>query len=137
VTERCSTALYSTGLRRSELLGLQLTDLDRERSLVLVRCGKGMKDRFVPIGGRALAWIDKYLAEVRPQLVQGESTPVLFLTSTPRRMHPNHPSALVRRYFEAAGLDYAGACHLPAPLCCHADAGKRRRHTFLAGSVGS
>ena len=104
--------LYSTGLRRAELLALQLTDLDRERSLVLVRCGKGKKDRFVPIGPRALAWIDKYLAEVRPQLVQGESTPVLFLTRTPRHMHPNHLSALVRRYFEAAGLDYAGACHL-------------------------
>ncbi len=104
--------LYSTGLRRSELLALHLTDLDRERSLVLVRCGKGKKDRFIPIGERALAWIDKYLAEVRPQLAQGEGTPVLFLTSTPRRMSPNHLSALVRRYFEAAGLDYAGACHL-------------------------
>ncbi len=104
--------LYSTGLRRSELLSLHLTDLDRERLLVLVRCGKGKKDRFVPIGERALAWLDKYLAEVRPQLARGDSTPVLFLTSTPRRMSPNHFSALVRHYFEAAGLNYAGACHL-------------------------
>ena len=44
------------------------------RSVVLVRCGKGRKDRFVPIGARALGWIDKYLAEVRPLFVQDAAT---------------------------------------------------------------
>ena len=50
--------LYSTGLRREEALGLHLSDLDRQRGTVLVRRGKGNKDRFVPIGPRALAWIE-------------------------------------------------------------------------------
>ena len=49
-----------------EVLSLQLTDLDRQRRVILVRQGKGNKDRFVPLGERALAWIDKYLAEARP-----------------------------------------------------------------------
>ena len=45
--------LYSTALRREEALRLEHTDLDRERRTLLVRLGKGKKDRFVPIGQRA------------------------------------------------------------------------------------
>jgi integrase/recombinase XerD len=66
--------LYSTGLRRDESLGLEFTDIDRERRTLLVRRGKGLKDRFVPIGERALAWLDKYLAEARPLLTRNRET---------------------------------------------------------------
>lgn len=104
--------LYSTGLRREEVLRLELSDVDRERSTVLVRCGKGSKDRFVPIGARAIAWIDKYLAEVRCDFVQDSTNLTVFLTLTGRAMHPNQLSALVRRYLERAGIAKAGACHL-------------------------
>ena len=58
--------LYSTGVRRSELAHLSVFDLDAERATLLVRQGKGRKDRMVPIGERALAWVGRYLAEVRP-----------------------------------------------------------------------
>ena len=44
---------YSTGLRRWELARLELTDIDRERGTILVGCGKGKKDRVVPVGQRA------------------------------------------------------------------------------------
>ena len=104
--------LYSTGLRREEVLSLQLTDIDRQRSLLLVCCGKGKKDRYVPLGQRALAWIDKYLAEVRPQLQGDAASPALFLTKNGRAMHPNYFSAMVRKYLENAGVAKAGACHL-------------------------
>ena len=104
--------LYSTGLRRAELLSLEESDLDRERTTLLVRRGKGNKDRFVPIGVRALAWIDKYLRDARPQLVDDPTTTTLFLTSTGRRLHPNQMSALVRRYLLRAGIAKPGACHL-------------------------
>ncbi len=104
--------LYSTGLRREEVLSLQLTDIDRQRGLLLVRCGKGKKDRYVPVGQRALAWIDKYLAEVRPQLQRDAAPPALFLTKNGRAMHPNYFSAMVRKYLENAGVAKAGACHL-------------------------
>lgn len=48
---------YSIGMRRSELIALRLDDIDRERGLVVIRQGKGRKDRVVPIGERALQWI--------------------------------------------------------------------------------
>ena len=53
--------LYSTGLRRAELAGLLLFDVDATRGTVFVREGKGKKDRVVPIGERALAWCLKYV----------------------------------------------------------------------------
>ena len=55
--------LYSTGLRRMELIGLKLFDLSLDRGLVLVRQGKGKKDRYVPIGRRAIGWLERYLRE--------------------------------------------------------------------------
>ena len=58
---------YSTGLRRGELAKLEAYDLNRERHTLQVRQGKGHKDRVVPVGDRALTWLDRYLDEVRPQ----------------------------------------------------------------------
>jgi site-specific recombinase XerD len=61
--------LYSTGMRRSELTGLELTAVNQERRTAQVRKGKGRKDRVVPVGERALQWLERYLCEVRPLLV--------------------------------------------------------------------
>ena len=104
--------LYSTGLRRDESLGLEFTDIDRERRTLLVRRGKGLKDRFVPIGERALAWLDKYLAEARPQLVRRQETPLLFVSKNGHRLHANQLSKIVRDYLRAADIAKPGACHL-------------------------
>ena len=104
--------LYSTGLRRAEALALELGDLDRERGVLLVRQGKGHKDRFVPIGQRALGWIDRYLREARPRLTDDPRQGLLFVTLTGRRMHPNQLSGLVRHLLREAGIAKAGACHL-------------------------
>ncbi len=71
---------YSTGIRRVELVGLAVGDVDRERGTVFIREGKGKKDRVVPIGERALMWITKYLDEVRPTLLRNPGEPTLFLT---------------------------------------------------------
>jgi integrase/recombinase XerD len=46
---------YSTGIRRSELIGLKLFDIDDERGILTIREGTGRKDRMIPIGERALA----------------------------------------------------------------------------------
>ncbi len=111
-TRAIMETLYSTGLRRSEALNLHLSDLDRQRQVVLVRLGKGNKDRFAPIGPRALAWIDKYLAEARPNLLRDPAQPLLFITGKGRKLHPNDLSARVRRYMTKAGVTKKGACHL-------------------------
>ncbi len=49
--------LYSTGIRRSELINLTLYDVDTANGTLMVRQGKGRKDRLVPIGERACAWL--------------------------------------------------------------------------------
>ncbi|OLC86939.1 MAG: site-specific tyrosine recombinase XerD [Acidobacteria bacterium 13_1_40CM_2_60_7] len=60
--------LYSTGLRVSELIGLQVADLDAK--VGCVRCiGKGDKERIVPVGRKALHVVEKYLREARPNLL--------------------------------------------------------------------
>jgi integrase/recombinase XerD len=104
--------LYSTGMRRMEALNLSLSDIDRQRGVVLIRQGKGRKDRYAPIGQRALAWIDRYLQEARPLLVRDTSQTLLFVTIQGGPLHPNNVSSLVRRYMRAAGVEKAGACHL-------------------------
>jgi integrase/recombinase XerD len=104
--------LYSTGMRRRELMGLQLFDLDRERGTVMIRQGKGKKDRMIPIGERALAWIDRYQTDVRPALVAGRDNATLFLTHTGEPFTPNRLTQLVREYVNAAHLGKSGSCHL-------------------------
>jgi integrase/recombinase XerD len=104
--------LYSTGMRRRELMGLQLFDLDRERGTVMIRQGKGKEDRMIPIGERALAWIDRYQTDVRPALVVGRDHATLFLTNTGEPFTPNRLTQLVRGYVQAADLGKSGSCHL-------------------------
>ncbi len=104
--------LYSTGMRRMELAGLSLYDLDPERGTLMIRQGKGKKDRMVPIGERALAWIEKYLADVRPGLVVEPDQGALFLTAEGQAFTPNRLTQLVREYVVAAAIGKSGACHL-------------------------
>jgi integrase/recombinase XerD len=103
---------YSTGLRRMELIRLRLYNLDLARGVPAVREGKGRKDRVVPIGERAIAWLGKYLDEARPQFVVEPDEGTVFLTRTGRRFHPNHLSRLARDYVVASGIAKRGACHL-------------------------
>jgi integrase/recombinase XerD len=105
--------LYSTGIRRSELAHLAVTDIDRERATLLVRQGKGRKDRLVPIGDRALAWVRRYLAEVRPKLAMaGEDDGTLFLTTTGEPFGLDALTRLASGYVKASGVPKTGACHL-------------------------
>ncbi|WP_350307934.1 tyrosine-type recombinase/integrase, partial [Photorhabdus viridis] len=54
--------LWSTGIRRMEIANLLLSEVDFGRGVVLVRQGKGRKDRVVPIGGQALHWLSRWLS---------------------------------------------------------------------------
>jgi integrase/recombinase XerD len=96
--------LYSTGMRRMELAGLELCSVDVERGTVMIRQGKGKKDRMVPIGERALNWIDKYVREVRSQLVMEPDESVLFLTDDGMPISPNRLTQMVRNYVDAADI---------------------------------
>jgi integrase/recombinase XerD len=104
--------LYSTGIRRFELLGLKLYELDLSKGTLFVRQGKGAKDRVVPLGERAQAWLEKYLAEVRPQLVIEPDDQTVFVTAYGDAYSPNGLTQLARFYVRASGVGKAGACHL-------------------------
>lgn len=104
--------LYSTGMRRMELVRLQLYDLDTERGTIMVRQGKGKKDRMIPIGERAIQWIDKYVLDVRPSLVSPPDDGTLFLTHTGEPFTPGRMTQLVRNYVDASKIGKKGACHL-------------------------
>jgi integrase/recombinase XerD len=62
--------LYATGLRVSELVGLELPQLRLDAGF-LVAFGKGSKERIVPVGEQAEEWVKRYLRDVRPALVEG------------------------------------------------------------------
>jgi integrase/recombinase XerD len=91
---------------------LRLYDVDREAGIVTIREGKGKKDRVIPVGERAVAWLDKYLDQARPRLVAEPDDGTLFLTAQGEPFGPNRLSGLVRDYVEAAEIGKHGACHL-------------------------
>ncbi len=109
--------LYSTGMRRLELATLRLYDLDTERGTVMIRQGKGKKDRVIPIGDRAAAWLEKYIREARPHLVVEPDDGTVFLSNAGEPFSLDHLSDLVRVHVDAAlSADgkpgKRGACHL-------------------------
>ena len=104
--------LYSTGLRRMELPGLALYDVDLARRIVMVREGKGRRDRIIPIGQRACAWIEKYLVESRPQLLVAD-VEALFVNDYGEPVTPEFLATKVKRYMRFAGVERkTGSCHL-------------------------
>jgi len=124
VTELVAEACRTAGLERRdfrfsrrEVIHLTVWDLDQERGTLMVRQGKGKKDRMVPIGERAVAWLGRYLDEARPKLVMPPDAGVLFLTQEGEELSPNRLTQLVREHVSAAELDKSGACHLFRHTC--------------------
>jgi len=107
--------LYSTGIRRMELARLKLEDIGFDASTMQVRCGKGRRDRVVPLGAMARRWIDRYLLEVRPQLQAGQDRGEVFLTDYGEPFTRNRLGDQIHRYVARAGLP--GACHIFRHAC--------------------
>lgn len=104
--------LYSTGIRRMELIGLKCHDVDAERGTIMVRQGKGKKDRMIPIGERALEWIGKWQQDIRPAFATGTDDGTLFLTTLGEPFAPNRLTQMVRETIDAARIGKRGSCHL-------------------------
>lgn len=104
--------LYSTGIRRTEVTHLKIYDIDARRQTLLVRDGKNGQDRVLPIGERALAWIEKYQWEVRPRYVIAHDEGYLFLTDEGQKFKRGTLSGRVKRYLRQAGITVQGSCHL-------------------------
>jgi integrase/recombinase XerD len=108
---------YSTGIRRTELCRIELPDVNTERRTLHVRLGKGKKDRVVPVGARAVAWLERYLKEVRPRLCLDTRTPALFLTGYGDAFNPDVVSRMVSAWLKQADLKRKGCCHVLRHTC--------------------
>ena len=95
--------LYATGLRVSELVGLTLLSLNVRQGIVRV-LGKGGKERLVPVGQEALAWVARFLAEGRSAL-HGGGVSVLFPSRRGRPMTRQTFWHAVKRHALAAGIE--------------------------------
>ncbi len=95
--------MYATGLRASELIGLESGNVDLQVGLVKV-FGKGRKERLVPLGRVAGRWVERYLSEVRGRLVKGR-LPVLFVSQRGSKLSRMGLWGLVRRHAVAAGVE--------------------------------
>ena len=94
--------LYATGIRVSELCGLDTGHLDHARRTVRVR-GKGDKERTVPVGVPALRAVTRWLDAGRPALVTSASGPALFLGVRGRRLDPRTARRIVHERLSEAG----------------------------------
>jgi integrase/recombinase XerD len=104
--------LYSAAVRRGELCGLDLPDVDLARGWLMLRKTQTRYDRVVPMGERASAWVLRYLAESRPKLLVGRDPGALFLAANGERLGHKWLSSQVHGYVEAADLGKSGSCHL-------------------------
>lgn len=95
--------MYATGLRVSELVGLDIVGVNLNQGVVRVT-GKGGKERLVPLGEIAADWLRRYLEESRPALVKGADCPRLFVTARRAGMTRQAFWYAVRRYSQKAGI---------------------------------
>ena len=108
---------YATGLRRSELVHLDVPDIDLVREVLLIRNGKGEKDRMVPLGAQAAHWLNRYIRETRPLLETDGHDAACFLTGYGSRFSAGALGNWVRQVLVKAHIRRAGNCHLFRHSC--------------------
>ncbi len=140
--------MYACGLRASEAIGLELSELDLEGGILRAR-GKGSKERIVPIGGKAIEALGAYLERARPQLVGLRPERRVFLNLRGGGLSRQGLYKIVRRHARSAGLEkrmsphtlrhtfathlLTGGCDLRSlqEMLGHADIGTTQIYTHL------
>jgi integrase/recombinase XerD len=95
--------MYACGLRASEVIGLEVTDIDLDEGLLRAR-GKGSKERVVPVGSAAVAALRSYLAHGRPALVKLAPERALFVNFRGQALTRQGLYKIVRRHATSVGL---------------------------------
>ena len=95
--------LYATGLRVSELVGLKLGQVSFDAGVVRV-LGKGSKERLVPLGEEAVAWLTRYLATARAELAGAGRSDAVFVTARRGPLTRQAFWQLIKRYAHKAGI---------------------------------
>lgn len=95
--------LYAAGLRVSELVTLVLARVNPRQGIVRI-LGKGGKERLVPLGEEALAWLEAYLRDSRPALLDGRPAEAVFVTARGEAMTRQAFWCLIKRYARRADI---------------------------------
>lgn len=104
--------LWSTGIRRGEVARLEIYSADFSRKILTIVQGKGKQDRVVPVGDRALWWLQHYISHVRPEVLVSPDCKALFLAMDGvAGLTTNGITLAVVPYLRASGID-KGSCHL-------------------------
>jgi integrase/recombinase XerD len=141
--------MYACGLRASEAIGLELSELDLEGGILRAR-GKGSKERIVPIGGKAIEALSAYLERGRPALVGLRPERRVFVNQRGGGLSRQGLYKIVRRHARSAGLEQrmsphtlrhtfathllTGGCDLRSlqEMLGHADIGTTQIYTHLS-----
>src|SRR5215213_5781473 len=142
--------MYGCGLRASEAVGLEVTDVDLRRGFVRPH-GKGSKERMVPVGREAAAAVTRYLRSGRPDLVGTKPEGKLFVNFRGGQLTRQGLYKIIQRHAKAAGLDgkmsphtlrhsfathlLSGGCDLRSvqEMLGHADVSTTQLYTHLSG----
>ena len=103
--------LYACGLRVSELVGIQLTEVILSDGVIRVT-GKGSKTRLVPMGEEAVDWIKKYLVESRQNILNKQTSKFLFVTNRGGEMTRQAFWYLIKKYALTANIDKPMSPHI-------------------------
>ncbi|NMC27044.1 MAG: site-specific tyrosine recombinase XerD [Syntrophomonadaceae bacterium] len=96
--------MYGTGIRVSELLALQLEDLNTMAGFL--RCvGKGRKERIIPVNRTSIMWVERYLARARNQILKGRHDRTMFLNVRGRRLSRQGFFKILANYGEKADIE--------------------------------
>jgi integrase/recombinase XerD len=102
--------LYATGLRVSELVGMTLSEINQQQGVVRVT-GKGGKERLVPFGETAQAWLARYLHEARGELVKRRMSDIVFPSTRGGAMTRQTFWYAIKKYARRAGIDASLSPH--------------------------
>ena len=102
--------LYAAGLRITELVSLEMTEVNFNQGVVRVT-GKGDKERLVPIGEHALEHLATYVDQARPELLKGKTTAVVFVSQQAKAMTRQTFWHRIKRYAIEAGINKALSPH--------------------------
>lgn len=108
--------VYSTGIRRNELITLKMNSIQRDACQARVM-GKGSKERIVPVGQIAMEWLCRYLAEVRPKWATAKSGEALWLAATGRPLGSGALAISLRRYQQMGHIESRVGLHSLRRAC--------------------
>ena len=109
--------LYSTGIRRRELVNLNVYDIDLKEKTLRINDGKGGKDRVVPVGKVACFHVKRYLERVRKKMTRDRSRLALFVGYGGKRLNMTGVYFMIRKYARRVGLPEGIGCHALRHAC--------------------